>query len=141
MIGTSRQPAVRAEAASSGPPTAPLHLHQAIAVLGTLCQAALVANAWLRGSSQLLWPAAIVVAAMAVVAATTLVPAFYWRHRHVFMTLGRVVIYLVPSFRQTGVGLLAAMLLGPWLWTGCGKCRDTTHAEPETRLAESTCHC
>ena len=108
------RPPAPAAAPPMGPPVAPLRLHQAITIIGTLAQAVVIATQ-LRtaevSSSRILMPAAILAITAGLAGTTLLAPAFYWAHRKLFMTAGRVALYSIPSFRQVGVRGAACAVL------------------------------
>lgn len=116
------------------PPRIPLLLHQIMVWLGTAIQLAITLSGWqgsagsaLRAYTVLLtlavgsmavgvvrWPGALLAVRMFNLPAFSpsqrspgvchSSAATYWRNRHWLLPLGRISLYLAPSFRSAGVG-------------------------------------
>lgn len=128
---------LQAPAVGSGQPPslAALRLHQAIAVLGALAQAAVTLSGWQAAScAGRLQTAAILAATAALAGCTLAAPKFYWRWRLVLLTAARVGLYgIIPSFRRVGVGT-ALMLDRPPCSGWRGAAADLARVLAGTRL-------
>jgi hypothetical protein len=89
---------------SSWPPPTQLRLHRAIALLGALTQAAVVANQWRSEHSAAgkAYTVAVLLPTAALAASTWLTPSLFWRRRSLLWSAARIGLYAIPSFRSVG---------------------------------------
>jgi hypothetical protein len=90
------------------PPTG-LLLHQVVAIVGATAQATITLTQWHAASSSAgrMQTAGLSAAMVAMAVGTLLSPGFYWRHQAWLLPVGRLLIYLMPSVRRSGVSVLA----------------------------------
>ncbi|KAL4457538.1 hypothetical protein ABPG75_012403 [Micractinium tetrahymenae] len=101
-----------------------LLLHQAVAIVAAASQITITVTQWSQASSGVGQALTAVLAAglTAIALGVTYWPEGYWRHRHWMMPAARILLYIVPTLRQTGVG--AALMLerpGHHGWRGAAE--------------------
>ena len=92
------------------PPTG-LFLHQVVALLGATAQTTITVTQWHAASSSAgrMQTAGLSAAMVAMAVGTLLSPGFYWRHQAWLLPLGRLLVYLMPSVRRSGVSVLESL--------------------------------